>query len=234
MPETFWIEEYRKKAALPDAISQSGRGSTFQAVEFLYVVKQTIELLDLRREHDLLDVGCANGLLDIPLSACCRSVLAVEPVEELAERARVSLAGCENVRVRSGHAAELPVGEERFDRILLMGVFQLLSPRELPSIFAELRRVLRPGGRLLLGSIPDKSRQRDFLEPYLQSVRRAHHLSEEQKNAILTRNRNAQWYDADDLIARWRSLGGTARRHALCEGDPDRDHRFHLVVSFPE
>ena len=82
MPQKFWIDEYRKKAALPDPVAQTGRGSQFQAVEFLHVVKNVIKLLDLRREHDFLNVGCANGLLDIVLSASCRSILAVEPVKE--------------------------------------------------------------------------------------------------------------------------------------------------------
>ncbi len=83
MPETFWIEEYRKKAALTEAIAQSGRGNNFNSVDFLYLAKQVVDLLKLRPDHTLLDVGCANGLFDIMLSACCRSILAVEPVADL-------------------------------------------------------------------------------------------------------------------------------------------------------
>jgi hypothetical protein len=56
MPEQFWIKEYRKKAKLDDPIQQSGRGKIFEAVELMYVIKQVVDLLDLERYHNLLDV----------------------------------------------------------------------------------------------------------------------------------------------------------------------------------
>lgn len=231
MPQQFWIEEYRKKAALPNPVAQSGRGNQFEAVEFLYVVKEVVELLDLRPAHNLLDVGCANGLLDIVLSACCHDVLALEPVKELAELARKNLAHCRNVRIEAGHGADIPSPDGSFDRILMLEVVQLVSPDEIRKVFHELRRVARPGARILLGSVPDARCKDAFLGPYLEGVRTASHLSEGQKSEILARNASAHWYDAADLAAWWRDLGGKAERHPLPAGDPDAGHRFNLVVS---
>jgi 2-polyprenyl-3-methyl-5-hydroxy-6-metoxy-1,4-benzoquinol methylase len=67
MPDQFFIEEYRQKADLPNPIAQSGRGRQFEPTTFLYVVREVIQQLDLRPEDELLDVGCANGMLDIVL-----------------------------------------------------------------------------------------------------------------------------------------------------------------------
>jgi cyclopropane fatty-acyl-phospholipid synthase-like methyltransferase len=231
MPDAFWIEEYRRKANAADPIAQSGRGSTFQTVEFLHVMRQALELLRPEPESDVLDVGCGNGLIDVVLSGCCRSLLALEPVPELAKHAGANLAGCSNVRVEVGHGGAVPAPDAAFDRALLVGVLQLIEPGDARAVFAELRRVSRPGARIVLASVPDARVRDRFLGPYLDGVRRATHLSEDQKAAVLERNRRAHWYDAAELAAWWERLGGVARRRELAAGDPDRDHRFHLVVS---
>lgn len=231
MPDEFFIDQYRRKAALEDPLGQAGRGKEFQPVEFLHVVREIIGLLDLRREHDVLDVGCANGLLDIVLSACCHSVLAIEPVRELVALARKNLADCPNVRVEGGHGAAIPAGDNSFDRVLMLEVLQLVPPEEARNIFRELRRVTRAGGRILIGAVPDARRREEFLGPYLDGVRKAPHLSDEQKEEIVERNSRAYWYDAADLTAWWRDLGGRAERNPLMHGNPGADYRFNLVVS---
>jgi len=232
MPETFWLEEYRKKATLTDAIAQSGRGDKFNSVDFLYLAKQVVELLRLRPEHALLDVGCANGLFDIVLSACCQSILAVEPVAELACLARQNLAGCPNVRVEISHGAAIPAPDEYFDRILMLGVLQQVPPSEAKLLFKELRRVVKPSGRVLIVAIPDSKDKQRFLDPYLQGVRTATHLSPQQKEQILTRNGKGHWYDFDELARWWAKLGGLCTRHPPSPVETDKSPRFHLDVAF--
>jgi cyclopropane fatty-acyl-phospholipid synthase-like methyltransferase len=234
MPQDFWIEEYRKKAALKDPVAQSGRGNQFDAVEFIYVAKQTLELLDVQPEHEVLDVGCANGLLDILLSACCRNVLAIEPVEELVELARKNLADCPNTRADVGHGAEVPAEDASFDRVLVWGMVQLIGPEEVKNMFAELNRVTRPGGRILIGSIPDGHKRDAFLIPYIEDVRKAEHLSEEKKQEIIDRNQNAHWYTPEELTEWWEALGGSAQQHSLPASDPNSKDRYHLVLKCAE
>ncbi len=234
MPQPFWIEEYRKKASLPNPVAQSGRGDRFDTVGFLYLVKQVSQLLELNTRHDLLDVGCANGLFDIVLSAQCRSLLAIEPVEELAALARRNLSNCLNVEVKAGHGAKVPAGDSCFDRVLLLDVVQLIPPLELTPVFHELHRVTRQGGMILLGSVPDGARRETFLQGYLADVRRASHLSDTQKDEIIQRNENAFWYCSDDLEARWRELRCEVVRHPLLPIDPNAGNRFHMTVRVGE
>lgn len=231
MRDEFFIKEYRKKAAMADALGQSGRSREYQIVEFLHVAREIIRLLDLRYGHDLLDVGCANGLMDILLSGCCRSVLAVEPLEELATLARKNLAYYSNVRVQAGHGAAIPAGEGSFDRVLMLEVIQMIALDEARDVVHELRRVTRPGGRILFGNIPDSRRRDEFLGPYLEGVRLATHLSEEQKAEIIARNLKTTWYDPAELVAWWSALGCKASHQPLQAGIPTADHRFHLIVS---
>ena len=232
MPETFWMEEYRKKAALTDAIAQSGRGNAFNAVDFLHLAKQVVELLKPRREFRLLDVGCANGLFDIILSASCHSILGIEPVPELAELARQNLMGCQNVRIEIGHGGAIPTEDNQFDRVLMLGVLQLIAPQEAKTMFKELKRVTKPDGRVLFINIPDKKHKQEFLEPYLHGVREAKHLSEEQKKQIIIRNQNSHWYDFEELAQWWQELGGQCIRHTPAAYGTDQSPRFHLEITF--
>ena len=231
MPDQFFIDQYRKKAALADPLGQAGRGREFHTLGFLHVVREAIALLDLRHEHDVLDVGCANGLLDIALSACCRSVLAVEPVDELAALARKNLADCPNVRVEAGHGAAIPASDGSFERALVLEVIQLVTPDEVRKVFRELRRVMRPGGRILIGAIPDARHREEFLGSYLEGVRNAAHLSQDQKADIIAKNEKASWYDPAALIDCWNELGCRAKVQHPSSSFPNGNHRFHLIVS---
>ena len=230
MPQSYWIEEYRKKASMPNPIAQSGRGRQFDAIEFLYVVKQVIELLNLNKEHALLDVGCGNGLLDIILSSCCRRVTAIEPVEELVALARQNLQGCPNASVTVGHGADIPAPDDSFHRSLVFGVLQLIPLQEAEMTFQELYRVTCSGGSILFGSIPDVGHRDEFLTPYLSEVRSARHIPEGQKDEIVNRNLSAFWHDPAELMDWWTSRGCSATLHPLVSQDPNHDHRFHLVV----
>lgn len=230
---SFWVEQYREKAAAPDPLVQSGRSDHCELTRFLHVVRQMLSLLDVRPTHDLLNVGCANGLVDIVLSACCRSLLAIEPVEELAALARQNLADCPDASVAVARADSIPCADACFDRVLMLEVIQLVSPEAVRRMFAELRRVTRPGGRIVIGSIPDAARRDAFLIPYLRGVRAARHLTEEQKHAIIARNENAHWHAPEELKTWWRQLGGEPALRSLPERDPVSDHRVHLVVDLP-
>lgn len=231
MPDAFFLDQYRRKAALTDPLEQAGRGKEFHAVGFLHVVRETLGLLDLRPQHALLDAGCANGLLDIVLSTGCRELLAMEPVPELAALARTNLADCRNVRVEVGHGAAVPAADNHFDRGLMLEVLQLVAAEEARAIFRELRRVTRPGGRIVISAIPDVRRREASLGPYLESVRTAAHLTEEQKADIVERNQRASWYDPTELVAWWKDLGGTATLKRPSPSYPNATDRFHLIVS---
>lgn len=230
MADEFWLAEYGRKAALDDPIAQTGRGGQFQTPELLASIRQALELLELDRRHHLLDVGCGNGLVDVVLSACCASVTAIEPVEALYEHACRNTAACRNIRVIRAEGTCIPAENAVFDRVLLLNVLQLVPRDEVASLAAELKRVTRPGGRIVFAAVPDGRRREAFLTPYLAGVRGATHLSNEQKQAIIERNERAVWHDPRALARWFVDCGGQAEIVALADDDPDREHRFHLVI----
>lgn len=94
----------------------------------------------LPRETRVLDAGCGEGVL----------------VDEYAGRLRIE--GLDpnysSDRVRSGSLTALPYEDATFDRALCLDVLEHLTFEEQPRALAELRRVLRPGGELLV-SVPN-------------------------------------------------------------------------------
>ena len=93
----------------------------------------------------MLDVGCGTGRLVAELSERAR-VWGVDPSPEMLEVARSRAPG---VRFKQASAESLPFKDGWFERATMWLVVHLLDR---PRAFAELRRVLAPGGRLAIAS----------------------------------------------------------------------------------
>lgn len=106
--------------------------------------------------ESVLDVGCGAGM-DLLLAA--RSVgpggraIGIDFTEAMRRRAASAARalGLDHVDVRAGDAFELPVEDSSIDVVISNGVLNLVPDKK--RAFAEIVRVLKPGGRLQLGDI---------------------------------------------------------------------------------
>ena len=101
----------------------------------------------LPRGAKVLDVGCGTGehlhrALDQGLQA-----FGVEPAPSMLEVARRNVPGAE---IKQGVATELPYGDAQFDMVLMVEVLRYLDRPDTEQALREARRVLKPGGQLLV------------------------------------------------------------------------------------
>ena len=104
----------------------------------------------------VLDIGCGAGT-DLLLAA--RRVgptgraIGIDMTADMRERARAGAHACglTHVEVREGDATELPLENASVDVVISNGVLNLVPEKE--RAFAEIARVLRPGGRLQIADI---------------------------------------------------------------------------------
>jgi ubiquinone/menaquinone biosynthesis C-methylase UbiE len=103
---------------------------------------------------DVLDVGCGPGFYVSELVEVVGtegSVTGVDQSPEMLAVAAKRAAGRPNVKFHEGTATSLPVADASFDRALSVQVFEYVD--DVPTALDELRRVLRPGGRVVLWDV---------------------------------------------------------------------------------
>jgi demethylmenaquinone methyltransferase/2-methoxy-6-polyprenyl-1,4-benzoquinol methylase/phosphoethanolamine N-methyltransferase len=141
------------------------------------VRERTLEVASIAAGEAVLDVGCGTGTLALAAKRQVGddgSVEGIDPSPEMIGRAREKAArhGLEIVFEVAG-AEELPFSDERFDAVLCTLVFHHISEESRGKAIDEMRRVVNPGGRLLIVE-PEKPRGISaLLHP--GAILRAHH-----------------------------------------------------------
>ena len=126
------------------------------AVESMAGTGNPFALGPLAQGERIVDAGSGAGtdaLIAARLVGPAGAVIGVEMTAEMLEKARrnAALAGLANVEFREGILEALPVPDGWADVVISNGVLNLVPDKA--AALAEMRRVLRPGGRLQLVDI---------------------------------------------------------------------------------
>lgn len=122
-----------------------------------------LALLDLCDERWVVgDLGCGTGHLAEALAPVVRTVIAVDESGAMLTAARRRLAPLENVDVRTGSVESLPIDDAELDVALLFMVMHLVL--EPAKVLAEVHRVLKPGGRVVILDLTEHEREEYALQ----------------------------------------------------------------------
>ncbi|HTH27715.1 MAG TPA: protein-L-isoaspartate(D-aspartate) O-methyltransferase [Sphingobium sp.] len=127
--------------AYQDAPLPIGFGKTISQP---FIAALMIDLLDVRADDAVLEVGTGFGYQAAVLGELARHVWSIDVVEEFNEiaQSRMDALGYGNVSLRVGDGARGWPDEGPFDKILVTAAARELPPRLLEQ--------LRPGGRLVI------------------------------------------------------------------------------------
>lgn len=101
----------------------------------------------------VLDIGSAWGYNAMALSKLGKKVVGVDLVtDQFAAGSRVAAANGVRFLVAGADASSLPFGGERFDAVTMVETFEHIYGPDRAAALSECRRVLSPGGRLVLST----------------------------------------------------------------------------------
>ncbi|MGW1916867.1 methyltransferase domain-containing protein [Streptomyces sp. NPDC002076] len=141
------------ETAKPDPVSYLDRLATSDLGRSYK--RRMLDELDLRAGHMVLDLGCGPGTDLEQLAQAVTSAGAVTGIDHdqnMVDAARARTAGQAMVNVRHADVHDLPVLDHTVDRARTDRVLQHVA--DPLAALGEVRRVLRPGGRLVMGE-PD-------------------------------------------------------------------------------
>ena len=151
----FWLAhrlyktELAHSAAMKSALTDPLRYAEYRANEIGRIVNAAgrygVELAGV-----LLDIGCNDGVLTQQYRKCGpRKVIGVDVDETAIRRARIAPAS-EGIEFLAFDGRTLPLADSSVDTIVSYDVFEHI-PKPIP-LLRECKRVLRPGGRMLIGT----------------------------------------------------------------------------------
>lgn len=125
--------------------------------------RRVLELAGVRPPEDVLEVATGTGVQLVRLAQANpggRTVGVELAAGMLAQtRRRLDTAGLGDVQVVEASALELPFEDESFDLAVNAYMLDLLPRDDIPRALAELKRVLRPDGRLVLSNMTKGERR---------------------------------------------------------------------------
>jgi ubiquinone/menaquinone biosynthesis C-methylase UbiE len=99
-----------------------------------------------------LDVGCGSGQYLKAVAA--RGVKKIAGIDESPDRLNEDRHACPQAELHLARADDLPFPDQSFDAVLaaqvLHEIFLFGQPGELPRVFQEIKRVLKPNGRFIV------------------------------------------------------------------------------------
>ncbi len=228
-----WKKFWNEKGSDPNPLAQVARvgGNVKQQEEVLQqIITHIVSVLQMEQKDQVLDICCGNGLLTSVLAAHCKQITGIDFSETLISSAKKNYP---SVRFICADALQLDklsmevLQPESVDKINLYFSFQYFENFEQGKlVVSQLLRYLKPGGKLLLGDVPDRSR----FFVYYHSAKRIVQLIKQQ---LQNRNDMGKFWSEEEmqLICKQLDVSGTFLKQP--KHLPYAHYRFDYLIEKP-
>ena len=133
---------------------------------------------ECRGGERILEIGFGSGLTFMNLHEMYREIHGLDlTADTIAVQTAFAGRGVE-LQLRNGNVLDMPYEENQFDTVLLISILEHLKPDQQARAFAEIRKVLKPGGQVVYG-VPIERPLMVFMFGRLGYDIRQHHFSTE-------------------------------------------------------
>jgi len=158
----YWVDFwniYTKNSKAQDEHSQVLRTLNKEPIsnDIWEFTLSTIEnAIEPKKDDDLLELCCGNGLISRYLSPKVKNITAVDISVELINT--IDTNKYLNIKAIDSDIRCLTYDDKSFDKIIIYAGIQYLNYSETIKLFEQIYTWLKPGGILFLGDIPDKDK----------------------------------------------------------------------------
>lgn len=148
------MADFDKKAPEYDAWYQTRKGALVDALE----TECAFSLFQPTAGMRVLDAGCGTGNFSLKMAALGATVEGVDlsaPMIGYAKEKAQASSYADQLHFQVGDLYDLPFADESFDAVLSMAAFEFIH--EDRRALEEFMRVVKPGGRVLIGTITGNS-----------------------------------------------------------------------------
>jgi demethylmenaquinone methyltransferase/2-methoxy-6-polyprenyl-1,4-benzoquinol methylase len=128
-----------------------------------------LTLLSIKQGEVILEIGFGTGSTLVEMAKAVGDsgkVYGIDLTPKMVELATNRLYGqklANKVDLREGDAREMPYKNQMFDAVYLASTLELFDTPDIPKVLLEIKRVLKPTGRICVVSIPKEKHENSII-----------------------------------------------------------------------
>ena len=120
------------------------------------------------KDDVVLECACGTGLLTLPMARICKELIATDYSDGMLRQTEKKVGGYANTKIQKASILDLPFENERFDVVVAANVIHLVD--DPAKALSELKRVCKPGGKLVIPTYINKESKNSMVAAKLLSL----------------------------------------------------------------